>query len=31
MPTLTDKTRSGITAVLRGERPGWRGKLLFAG
>jgi len=31
MQTLTDKTRSGITAVLNGERPGWRGKLLFAG
>jgi manganese transport protein len=31
MQTLTEKTRSGITAVLNGERPGLRGKLLFAG
>ncbi len=31
MQTLTDKTRSGIAAVLSGERRGLRGKLLFAG
>lgn len=31
MQSLTDKTRSGIAAVLSGERPGLRGKLLFAG
>ena len=31
MQSLTDKTRSGIAAVLSGKRPGWRGKLLFAG
>ena len=31
MKTLTDKTRTGIGDVLRGTRPGWRAKLLFAG
>jgi manganese transport protein len=31
MQSLTDKTRSGIAAVLSGERPGWRAKLVFAG
>ena len=31
MQSLTVKTRSGIADVLSGERPGWRGKLLFVG
>ncbi|MBD3787145.1 MAG: Nramp family divalent metal transporter [Sphingomonadales bacterium] len=31
MPSLTEKTQSGIAAVLAGERGGWRGRLLFAG
>ncbi|MYM53907.1 Nramp family divalent metal transporter [Thalassovita mangrovi] len=31
MQNLTQKTRSGISAVLSGERRGWRSKLLFAG
>ncbi len=31
MQSLTDKTRSGIAAVLAGERGGWRSRLLFAG
>ncbi|CUH65725.1 Divalent metal cation transporter MntH [Thalassovita gelatinovora] len=31
MQNMTHRTRSGITAVLTGERHGWRSKLLFAG
>lgn len=31
MPTLTDRTRDGIAAVLAGERRGWTGRLLFVG
>lgn len=31
MPSLTEKTQSGIAAVLAGERGGWRSRLLFAG
>lgn len=31
MRDLTSDTREGIAAVLRGERRGWRSRLLFAG
>lgn len=31
MPTLTDRTRDGIAAVLAGERRGLTGRLLFVG
>ena len=31
MPSLTDRTKQGISSVLAGERGGWRARLLFAG
>ncbi|WP_323785104.1 Nramp family divalent metal transporter [Thalassovita sp.] len=31
MQNMTHRTRSGITAVLTGQRHGWRSRLLFAG
>ena len=31
MPTLTNRTQTGISAVLRGDARGWRSRLLFAG
>ncbi|MDV7270150.1 Nramp family divalent metal transporter [Thioclava sp. A2] len=31
MSYLTEQTRSGMSAVLAGERGGWRSRLLFAG
>lgn len=31
MPTLSDRTKTGISAVLRGDARGWRSRLLFAG
>lgn len=31
MNDITHQTRSGMSAVLSGQRRGWRGKLLFAG
>lgn len=31
MPSMTEKTRTGMTAVLAGQKPGLRGRLLFAG
>jgi manganese transport protein len=31
MSTITDRTQTGITAVLRGDARGWRSRLLFAG
>ncbi len=31
MQTMSDRTRSGMSAVLSGQRHGWRSKLLFVG
>ncbi|MCA8879471.1 MAG: Nramp family divalent metal transporter [Rhodobacteraceae bacterium] len=31
MSSMSDRTRAGISAVLAGERRGWRARLLFAG
>lgn len=31
MSTITDRTQTGISAVLRGDAHGWRSRLLFAG
>ncbi|WP_071673107.1 Nramp family divalent metal transporter [Nioella nitratireducens] len=31
LKSLSDRTRSGMSDVLAGQRPGWRSKLLFVG
>jgi manganese transport protein len=31
MSTISDRTQTGISAVLRGDARGWRSRLLFAG